>query len=61
MSNDTTVPFLNRAFRDEMTGLIRAHAQTAIRQATASELEAFLGEYDDTDVQGCRNVVRNGC
>ena len=29
MSNDTTVPFLNPAFRDEMTDLIRAHAQTS--------------------------------
>jgi len=33
MSNDTTVSFLKPAFRDEMTDLIRAHAQTAIRQA----------------------------
>jgi transposase-like protein len=60
MSNDTTVPLLNPAFRDEMTDLIRAHAQTAIRQAIAAELEAFPGEYDDTDGQGRRNVVRNG-
>jgi len=60
MSNDTTVPFLNPAFRDEMTDLIRAHAQTAIRQAVQAELEAFLGQHDDTDDQGRRNVVRNG-
>jgi len=60
MSNDTTVPFLNPAFRDEMTDLIRAHAQTAIRQAVQAELEAFLGQHDDTDGQGRRNVVRNG-
>ena len=60
MDNDTTVPFLNPAFRDEMTELIRAHAQTAIRQAVLAELEAFLGSHDDTDGQGRRNVVRNG-
>ena len=60
MSNDTTVPFLNPVFRDEMTDLIRAHAQTAIRQAVQAELEAFLGQHDDTDDQGRRNVVRNG-
>jgi len=60
MSNDTTVPFRNPAFRDEMTDLIRAHAQTAIRQAVVAELKAFLGEHDDTDVQGRRNLVRNG-
>ena len=52
MSNDTTVPFLNPAFRDEMTDLIRPHAQTAIRQAVQAELEAFLGQHDDTDDQG---------
>ena len=51
MSNDTTVPFLNPAFRDEMTDLIRAHAQTAIRQAVQAELEAFLGQHDDTDAR----------
>src|SRR5690554_6339869 len=60
MSNDTTVPFLNPAFRDEMTDLIRAHAQTAIRQAVQAELKAFLGRHEDTDDQGRRNVVRNG-
>ena len=60
MSNDTTIPFHNPAFRDEMTDLIRAHAQTAIRQAILAELAAFLGEHDDTDSQGRRNVVRNG-
>jgi len=60
MSNDTTVPFLNPAFRDEMTDLIRAHAQTAIRQAVLAELNAFLERHDDTDDQGRRQVVRNG-
>ena len=52
MSNDTTVPFLNPAFRDEMTDLIRAHAQTAIRQAVLAELEAFLGQHGDTEYPG---------
>ncbi len=60
MSNETTVPFLNPAFRDEMTDLIRAHAQTAIRQAVLAELEVFLGRLADTDGQGRRNVVGNG-
>jgi transposase-like protein len=60
MSNDTAVPFLNPAFGDEMTDLIRAHAQSAIRQAVLAELEAFLAQHDDTDCQGRRNVVRNG-
>jgi len=60
MSNDTTVPFLNPAFRDEMTDLIPAHAQTAIRQAVLAELKAFLEQHADTDSQGRRNVVRNG-
>jgi len=60
MDNDTTIEFQNPAFRDEMTDLIRAHAQTAIRQAILAELDAFLGEHDDADPQGCRNVVRNG-
>jgi transposase-like protein len=60
MSNDTTVSFLNPAFRDEMTDLIRAHAQTAIHQAVLAELDAFLGRHDDTDDQGRRHLVRNG-
>ena len=60
MRNDTTVPFLNPAFRDEMTDLIRAHAQTAIRQAVLAELNAFLERHDETDDQGRRQVVRNG-
>ena len=60
MNNDTTVPFLNPAFHDEMTELIRAHAQTAIRQAILAELETFMGQPDDTGDQGRRNVVRNG-
>lgn len=60
MSNHTTVSCFNPAFRDEMSDLIRAHAQTAIRQAVLAELEAFLGQYDDTDDEGHRSVVRNG-
>ena len=60
MSNDTTVTFHIPAFRDEMTDLIRAHAQTAIRQDLLAELATFLGEREDTDSQGRPNVVRNG-
>ena len=59
MSNDTTIPFGNPAFRDEMTDLIRAYAQTVIHQAIVAELDAFLGDHDDTDAQGRRNVIRN--
>lgn len=60
MTNDTTIPFLNPASRDEMTDLIRAHAQTALRQAVLAELDAFLSKYDDTDDLGRRNMDRNG-
>ena len=60
MSNDTTVPYQNPAFYDEMTDLIRAHAQAAIRQAILAELEIFLGQHDDTDESGRHHVVRNG-
>ena len=58
MSNDTTVPYQNPAFYDEMTDLIRAHAQAVIRQAILTELEIFLGQHDDTDEHGRRHV---GC
>jgi putative transposase len=60
MSKDTTVPFLNPAFRDEMSELIRAHAQTAIRQAVLDELEHWLEQHHDSDDQGRRHLVRNG-
>jgi len=42
MNYDTTIEFQNPAFRDEMTDLIRDHAQTAIRQAILAELDAFF-------------------
>jgi len=51
-TNDKTVEFQNPAFRDEMNESIRAHAQTAIRQAVLAELEAFPGEQDGSDLQG---------
>jgi hypothetical protein len=41
MTNDKTIPFQNPGFRDEMTDLIRAHAQEAIRRGVLAELEAF--------------------
>jgi transposase-like protein len=43
-----------------MTDVIRAYAQTSIRQAILAELDAFLAQHDDADDQGRRNVVRNG-
>ncbi len=58
MSNDTTVPFLNPAFRDEMTHLNRAHAHTAIGQTVLAKIEDFPGLPVDTNSQGRRNVVR---
>jgi len=57
--NDTTVPFLNPAFRDEMTDLIRAHAQTAIHQAVVAELEIFLGRHPGTRREGVRALSGN--
>ena len=53
MSNDTTVSFLNPALRDEITDLIRAHAQTAIRQVIVASLEAFLGRHSERRYRPC--------
>ena len=60
MSSDTTVPFLNPAFRDDLTDVLRAHGQMAIRQAVIAELNALLDHHDDTDERGSRQVVLNG-
>ena len=60
MREDTTIPFVNPAFRDELSELAREGAQRIIRQAEA-ELGAFLEEHaGEHDAQGRRAVVRNG-
>ncbi len=61
MREDTTIPFVSPAFRDELSDLLREGAQRIIRQAVEAELGAFLEEHAaDHDPQGRRAVVRNG-
>ena len=61
MHEDTTIPFTNPAFRDELSELARAGAQRIIRQAVEAELGAFLEEHStERDARGRRAVVRNG-
>ena len=61
MREDTTIPFRNPAYRDELSELLGEGAQRIIRQAVEAELEAFLEGYTaDHDAQGRRAVVRNG-
>jgi len=61
MQKDTTVPFVNPAFRDELSELLRAGAQRIIRQAVEAELRDFLEEHPVArDTQGRRALVRNG-
>jgi len=61
MREDTTIPFRNPAYRDELSELVRAGAQRIIRQAVEAELEAYLAEHaGEHDAQGRRAVVRNG-
>ena len=45
MHKDTTIPFTNPAFRDELSELVREGAQKIIRQAVEVELGAFLEEH----------------
>ena len=45
MDEDTTIPFTNPAFRDELSELVREGAQRIIRQAVEAELGAFLEEH----------------
>ena len=61
MHEDTTIPFSNPAFRDELSELVSEGAQRIIRQAVETELGAFLEEHADAhDARGRRAVVRNG-
>ena len=45
MDEDTTIPFTNPAFRDELSDLVREGAQRIIRQAVEAELGALLEEH----------------
>ena len=61
MREDTTISFMNPAFRDELSELVREGAQRIIRQAVEAELGAFLEEHAaDRDARGRRAIVRNG-
>ena len=61
MHKDTTIPFTNPAYRDELSELVREGAQRIIRQAVEAELGTFLEEHAAArDTRGRRAVVRNG-
>ena len=61
MHKDTTIPFTNPAFRDELSEVVREGAQRIIRQAVEAELGAFLEEHaGEHDARGRRALVRNG-
>ena len=52
MQKDTTIPFMNPAFRDELSELVREGAKRIIRRAVEAELGAFLDEHaGDHDAQ----------
>src|SRR5690606_34488223 len=61
MANDTIVSFVNPAFHDELSDLVREGAQRIIRQAVEAELKVFLEQHAAAqDAAGRRAVVRNG-
>ena len=61
MHEDTTIPFTNPAFQDELSELVREGAQRIIRQTVEAELGAFLEEHSAArDARGRHAVVRNG-
>ncbi len=45
MHKDTTIPFMNPAFRDELSELVRENAQRIIQQFVEAELHAFAEEH----------------
>ena len=58
MREDTTIPFTNPAFRDELRGLVREGAQRIIRQAEEVELGIFLEEHSiERNARGHRNGI----
>lgn len=61
MRGDTTIPFWNPAYREELSELVRAGAQRIIRRAVEAELAAFLEEHaGEHDAQGRRAEVLGG-
>ena len=42
MNKDTTIPFTNRAYRDELSELVREGAQRIIRKVVEAELGSPL-------------------
>ena len=61
MHIDTTIPFTNPVFRDELSELVREGTQRIIHRAVEAELGAFLEEHAAArDAWGRRVVVRNG-
>jgi hypothetical protein len=46
MSKDTTTPLRNPGFINELTDLIRLHAQHANRHAVQAELKALLADHN---------------
>ena len=62
MRKDTTIPFMNPAFRDELSELVREGAQRIIWwYAVEAELGAFLEDHSAArDTRGRRALVRNG-
>ena len=60
MSEDTIVKFSGRAFRDELTEVVRAGARRMLFEALVSEVERYCSGFDDRTEDGRRAVVRNG-
>ncbi len=61
MHKDTTIPFTNPAYRDELSELVREGAQRIIRQAVEAVFGAFLEEHaDEREARGRRAVVLGG-
>ena len=64
MDKDTTVTFLNPAFRDELSEVVRHGARKIIRQAVEAELQAFVEEHAadrDARVVGVRLSATATC
>jgi putative transposase len=65
MNNDNLIAFQppesSTSFNDALSELVRQGARQIIAQAVESELQTFLGHYQDLkDAQGRQAVVRNG-
>ena len=61
MHKDTTIPFRNPVYWDELSELVREGAQRIIHQTVDAELGAFLEDYaGERDTRGRRSLIRNG-